>query len=978
MLTMYLKKLLSLALLSAFAVQSVQAGIGVFKSNGVTVSGADGVQFYGINGVTVSGVDGYLSYRSNGISVSGVDGVTVSGADGVTYPGTNGVTVSGADGVTVSGADGVTVSGADGVTVTGADGSVYHVNSIVFVSPNGVTVTGADGVTVSGADGVTVSGADGVTVSGADGVTVSGADGVTVSGADSMTGFGLNGVVFTQAFPSGVTVSGADGVTVSGADGVTISGADGVTVSGADTRDPADSVGLQSMDPELALLLSNQTNDSNINAVVVYHEPPTEFDLNDLRNLGILGGTKFRALPFIIVTATRAQLIQVSRLANVRSIYGNRTLQLNSDPYFNRTGVQRVKSDLDLTNHNSGTPVSGSNVTVAVLDTGVNALHGDLAGRVVQNVRLVDTQSSPTGFANPVPVENVANTDPVNGHGTFVAGVVAASGISSGGKYDGVAPGANILGLSAGDLNLTHVLAGFDYVLEKGAALNVGVINCSFSANTVYDSHDPVNIATKMLTDNNVNVVFSAGNRGNGNGTLNPYAAAPWVISVGATDETGRLANFSSRGIFGNTQSSPSLVAPGVSVVSLRSATTQTGTLGVAGADSSRLTPAEVPHYTTASGTSFSAPQVAGAVALMLQANPALTPAEIKDILQRSATPLPKFFGHEVGAGMLNTHAAVIEAAFPERRTGLFRSVMSQNKVSFNTAVTQDFQGDAVPGIASSTNIGIPVNTIQASINIAWGSILSPNDLGLKVFNGGNQMVGQSNYLNLPGLTGKREEVVLDHPSPQSFRAEVQHTLPAGTLQRYFGAVEVTTVEYPELRDLNTLTAAQTAIVLESLRSFVMMPEGKKFRPDSVVTRDEFATAMVRSGLVPQYIAAYPMFTDVNDASKRSIVETVQSNPTGQLFYDATVGDKFRPNKTTERLVAAVALVRAAGLEHLTANATLPATVVDASTIRADLRGHVAIALQYGFMSTNAGNFNPTQGITRLELANALVRIKNL
>ena len=134
-----------------------------------------------------------------------------------------------------------------------------------------------------------------------------------------------------------------------------------------------------------------------------------------------------------------------------------------------------------------------------------------------------------------------------------MSGIIAGSGASSAGKYSGVASGAKLLGLSAGDLNLTYVLSGFDYLLQKGQIYNVRVVNCSFSANTVFDSDDPVNIATKMLTDRGINVVFSAGNSGPGNGTMNPYAMAPWVVGVGATDQTERhFADYSSRGSFGD------------------------------------------------------------------------------------------------------------------------------------------------------------------------------------------------------------------------------------------------------------------------------------------------------------------------------------------------------------------------------------------------------------------------------------------
>ncbi|HEX6624802.1 MAG TPA: S8 family serine peptidase [Pyrinomonadaceae bacterium] len=193
--------------------------------------------------------------------------------------------------------------------------------------------------------------------------------------------------------------------------------------------------------------------------------------------------------------------------------------------------------------------MTGRGVTVAVLDTGLDATHADIAGRVVRNVKLADLLGLPLlGFGYPLNVEGLPNTDLASGHGTFVGGVVAGSGARSGGKYAGVAPGARLVGLSAGDAGLLFVLAGFDYLLDRGPSLGVRVVNCSFSAGTVYDANDPVNVATRMLTDAGVNVVFSAGNEGPGAGTLNPYAAAPWVVSVGATDARGRLAAFSSRG----------------------------------------------------------------------------------------------------------------------------------------------------------------------------------------------------------------------------------------------------------------------------------------------------------------------------------------------------------------------------------------------------------------------------------------------
>src|SRR5712691_2451273 len=587
------RQVIALALVILVSSVPAFAGLTINGSNGITASGADGIIFNGTSGITASGADGVLAFTPNGITASGADGITASGADGITASGADGITASSANSTAITRADGITASGADGITISGADGNTYRADSILIRNPAGITASGANNtLTIDSADGITASGADGVvfsitpnaiTISGVNGITASGADGITISGADSFVGTGTNDLI--------ATLNSAVGQT-----------------------------GLQSVDPELAVLLKRLTDDSNVDAVVVYHHLPNDSDIADLQRLGVLGGTRYRALPMIAVSATKAQIAAISHLSSVRSIYGNRTFQWNLEPAArNLTGVERVRRNADLTRSNRGLPVSGRGVTVAVLDTGVDATHGDLAGRVVQNLKLADTQSVGVGFNYPVAAPSLPNTDQAYGHGTFVAGIIAGSGQQSGGKYAGVAPGANILGLSAGDASLLFILSGFDYLLTNGPSFGVRVVNCSFSANTVFDVNDPVNVATKILTDNGVNVVFSAGNTGPGQDSLNPYSVAPWVISTGATDDQGRLANFSSRGDFGSPLFRPTLVAPGVNTVSLRASNLAnvTGANGLAGNDTTQLSATELPYYTTGSGTSFSAPQVAGVIALM-------------------------------------------------------------------------------------------------------------------------------------------------------------------------------------------------------------------------------------------------------------------------------------------------------------------------------------------------------------------------
>jgi len=979
------------------------AGLTIIGSNGITVSGADGIGYVNTNGITVSGADGILAFGPNGITVSGADGIAGAGADGITVSGADGITVSGADSSTIRRADGITVSGADGITVSGADGTIWRADSVTIRNPTGITVSGADSVIATGVNGITVSGADTRGINHADGITVSGADNtLTLNGADGIIATGPDGTNFSIT-PSAITISGVNNITGSGVDGITVSGADSFVQTGVNAliaalNNAETQAGLQGVDPELAVLLNRLTDDSNVDAVISYHHLPTDADIADLQAIGVLGGTRYRSLPMIAVTTTKRRLAVVSHLAAVRSLYSNRTFQWNLDRRPRTlTGVERVRRNNDLTGANRGLPVSGRGVTVAVLDTGVDGTHGDLSGRVVQNLKLADTQSLGVGFSYPLATPNLPNTDQAYGHGTFVAGVIAGSGQQSGGKYAGVAPNANILGLSAGDASLVFVLSGLDYLLTNGAAFNVRVVNCSFSANTVFDVNDPVNIATRMLTDNGMNVVFSAGNTGPGTDTLNPYSVAPWVISTGATDDQGKLAGFSSRGDFGSPLFRPTLVAPGVNTVSLRASTVAAVTTveGLA-ANDKQLAPAELPYYTTGNGTSFSAPQVAGVIALMLEANPQLTPAQIRDILQRTATPLPPYYAHEVGAGMLNAQAAVLEAAFPQRRFGQWRGTAYQGQVQFINSTPQVFNGDVTPGSASDSAITFAPDVLRASVQIAWGGVASPANLALTLVDGQGTKQPPAGALSSPGLTGRRQRTVIDLPGAGTWKARVEQAVGSvsassgstgATLgmtsgsygpQAYTGTVQTTTARYAPMTDLSGLDSGSVSEIYQNFRGLVMWPVGQRFRPAFGVTRAGLATALVLGARVPQYLPGQSSYTDVRDKATMLFVESAQAAPNGALFPTTNPGGQFLPDSNVDRLTAAIALVRAAGLRQQAESGSYTLTYIDAASIPASLRGYVAVAVQNGLIRVNGASFNPQGSFTRLDLSHAMVRIATL
>jgi serine protease AprX len=303
--------------------------------------------------------------------------------------------------------------------------------------------------------------------------------------------------------------------------------------------------------------------------------------------------------------------------------------------------------------------VTGRGVGVAILDSGI-APHPDLAGRIVA---AVDFTSGGTGAALVPPA------DP-GGHGTHVAGLVAGDGTASGGAYTGVAPGANLIDVrviaASGSTNVSTLIAGVQWVLAHRADYNIRVVNLSAGRRvTTSYRDDPLATAVEVLVFAGITVVVSAGNEGPNQRTITSPGNDPYVVTVGAIDDSGTattadddLASWSSRGVTpidGLTK--PDLVAPGRKIVSLRS---PGSTLDLELTDRlvASLNPL-APAYFRLSGTSMAAPVVTGVVALMLEASPALTPAQVKSRLKNTATALPYGSPEITGSGLVSATAAV-------------------------------------------------------------------------------------------------------------------------------------------------------------------------------------------------------------------------------------------------------------------------------------------------------------------------------
>ena len=378
--------------------------------------------------------------------------------------------------------------------------------------------------------------------------------------------------------------------------------------------------------------------------------------------LKLLGVTSGRILPIIngqAASLPNAALAAVANSPLVEHVSFDRVILGTMERTSAAIGAAAVRESLGL---------NGAGIGVAIVDSGITAWHDDLGGAPESSQR-VDR------FVDLVGQRATAYDD--YGHGTHVAGIVAGNGFDSEGRRTGIAPAARLIVIKALDGNgqgrISDVIAALDYIVANKAALNIRVANLSVSAPAYepYDT-DPLTLAAKRAVNAGIVVVAAAGNIGRSAQGTTLYAGvgapgnAPWVVTVGASSHNGTIgraddtiASFSSRGPgAGGYAAKPDLVAPGVGIESLSDPDSLFYT-----SRASHLLTGTVPTpyipYMSLSGTSMSAPVVSGTVALMLQANPSLTPNQVKAILQYTAEVNPDYDGLTQGAGFLNAKGAV-------------------------------------------------------------------------------------------------------------------------------------------------------------------------------------------------------------------------------------------------------------------------------------------------------------------------------
>jgi serine protease AprX len=802
--------------------------------------------------------------------------------------------------------------------------------------------------------------------------------------------------------------------------------------------------GSATLSPALSARLAGLANDADAGMVIVAFESANglrEEHLNVLRAAGVTGGQTFPTLGMVAQPMTAGQVRQLAASPAVRSLWSNDRLMYHMHEARVLGGVQKVQTDAAMTLRNGGMPVSGAgNFSVLVIDSGVDATHADLqfGTKVIQNVQTPVAAGTLPGFTPHVSIENVPNTDQTVGHGTHCAGIIGGTGLRSGGLYTGVAPGTKIIGAGLGaGIFVINGLAAWEWGLANQFRYNIRVVSNSYGGSGAFDPDNPITIATKMAYDRNIAVIFAGGNAGPAKDTYNPYAKAPWVIGVAAGSKEGDLADFSSRGVRRDIRLSnedpnddfnaPTITAPGTgriyetnagrftsAVVSTRSTVNLTANGLDADAD---LPLAHIPFYTQISGTSMATPYIAGVVALMLDADPTLSPDEIREILTSTATRMPGREEWEVGAGFVNAHAAV-DKVF--NRSKPYRNIQdAMYNAVFDTEhpPLQNFHIDFSPEVSGPTSANARTFTVEPDINVldVFATVDTIADEGT-----GN-LVGMritspsgasfSTAIDFPVIGSDKRQIVVQDPEPGTWTLEIRGARGLTAAQQVSSPVQIaapgpvdgniTQTRFilpviPDIQGHPEQAAIEAALKSRLIDTFA---DGT-FRPNAMVTREDLARSLALNTSLRQSLGLNPRFSDVAadlrlfaeyTTARGSTNRDFDFTPTGMI---AASGTSFNPDAPVNRLDLAVALVKALGHDaaaRALANTTITSNgtpLIDNTQIPGSLRGYVQIAIDKGlfevfpaevreiapgqFMVVPGPRFEPATTISRASLARKL------
>ncbi|HBT49004.1 MAG: Subtilisin-like serine protease [Caldanaerobacter subterraneus] len=372
--------------------------------------------------------------------------------------------------------------------------------------------------------------------------------------------------------------------------------------------------------------LLNKPDSEEFPVIITFNKPVSDADIFTIaKNIGKFNiKHRYKIIPSIAANLTKSQINVLSKLEIVKQIEYDEPVYATLDTATKWFGITKARSDFGVT---------GKNITIAIIDTGIDGNHVDLSGgKIIGWKDFINNKTTPYDD---------------NGHGTHVASIAAGTGAGNS-LYKGVAPDALLVGIKVLDANgsgsMSTVTAGIDWAVQNKDVYGIKVINLSLGTSTSSDGTDSTSLAVNRAVDSGIVVVVAAGNSGPAKYTIGSPGAAEKAITVAAMADVGELgfnlASFSSRGPTADGRIKPDIAAPGYNITAAKANS--------------------VNGYVTYSGTSMATPFVAGTVALMLNANPNLTPNDAKNIIMSTAKSWgPPSKNVDYGAGRLDGYEAI-------------------------------------------------------------------------------------------------------------------------------------------------------------------------------------------------------------------------------------------------------------------------------------------------------------------------------
>lgn len=360
-------------------------------------------------------------------------------------------------------------------------------------------------------------------------------------------------------------------------------------------------IGAGELKPDLSSIISETPANERVSVIILFKDRPTPADISIIKSDG--ASIKYQ---YTIINAVAAQVPahaadKIAKRAFVELVEPDYEVKLVLDKSIPQIQADKVWDF----------GVTGKNIDVAIIDTGIYDEHPFL---------IVEKEIDYTG----------EGTSDLHGHGTHVAGIVA----STDSIYKGVAYGSNLFNVKVldqyGSGSGSDVIKGIEWAVDNGAE----IISMSLGAEVAScDGTDALSRAVDNAVDKGVVVVVAAGNSGPDTGTITAPGCSKKGITVGAVDDNDNVPSFSSRGPTDDGRIKPDLVAPGVGIIS----TWKDGS------------------FRLLSGTSMSTPHISGVVALLLETDSSLGPADIKSILKINALDLG-LDGNTQGAGRVDAY----------------------------------------------------------------------------------------------------------------------------------------------------------------------------------------------------------------------------------------------------------------------------------------------------------------------------------